>query len=340
VPQPARRNSREAALVELQRLHAAIQASRARRGVPVDHSDAPAPRLTAEAVATRELTRRLQTDAPTEARAAERRSRRLWWIALTAAAVVGGVWAAMTLGRRPADEAARTAPVAAPTQAPSAATAPAVPEASSAAATPPATSAPARAVRVTLDTIRPVWLRVIVDGTSAIEREIAAGEHLAFEGDTRILVRAGDGGGIRASFNGVDRGPLGKDGFPITVPFAAEVADAAGSATPARPAAATGPAAAPAATARAVRVTLDTIRPVWLRVFVDGTSAIEREIAAGEHLTFEGDTRIVVRAGDGGGVRASFNGVDRGALGTDGRPITVPFGVAAPAPAPTSPPPE
>jgi len=316
--------------------------------VPIDASDAPAPRVTAEALAARELTRRLQADAPAGEPAAEaHRSRRLWWIALAAAAVVGGVWAAMTLGRRPAEAVTRTVPVAAPPQAQPMAAAPEPAPA-------PAQAAPVRAVRVTLDTIRPVWLRVIVDGTSAIEREIAAGEHLAFEGDTRILVRAGDGGGIRASLNGQDRGPLGKDGWPITVPFAAEGADTARSATPARPAAAPGPATAPAAPARAVRVTLDTIRPVWLRVIVDGTNAIEREIAAGEHLAFEGDTRIVVRAGDGGGVRASFNGVDRGVLGKDGWPITVPFGVDAPAappaaavpgaapapgPAPTSPPP-
>jgi hypothetical protein len=244
VPQPARRNSREAALVELQRLHAAIQASRARRGVDVDTGGTQAS-LTAEAAATRELTRRLQ-DEGTELRPAQaegRSSRRLWWIALAAAAVIGGVWAAMTLGRRPAEVAGTTpAPVAVPPSGPAAAPAagPAAsaPEASGPAAQAPA--APAHAIRVTLDTSRPVWLRVIVDGSRAIEREVAAGEHLAYEGDTRIVVRAGDGGGVRASFNGVDRGPLGKDGWPITVPFAIEAASPPASTSP-------GPAPAPSA---------------------------------------------------------------------------------------------
>ena len=220
MPQPAKRNSREAALVELQRLHAAIQASRAKRGVPIDTSDAPTSRLTPEATATRELTRRLQTDGPGLGRSGGRSARRIWWLTLAAAAVVGGVWAAMTFGRRPPVPAATTAaPVAVPRSEPAAApaTAPATstPEA-------PAAAVPAHAIRVTLDTIRPVWMRVIVDGARAVEREVPAGEHLAFEGDTRILVRAGDGGGVRASFNGVDRGPLGKDGWPITVPFAVE----------------------------------------------------------------------------------------------------------------------
>jgi uncharacterized protein DUF4115 len=226
VPQPARRNSREAALVELQRLHAAIQASRAKRGVPIDRSDAPAAQVTPEAHATHELTRRLQTEAPF-GQAEGRPSRRIWWVALAAAAVVGGVWAAMTFGRRPPESDATTAaPAAVPRSAQTAAAPPT--------ATPDAPAAvPARAIRVTLDTIRPVWMRVIVDGTRAVEREVPAGEHLAFEADTRILVRAGDGGGVRASFNGEDRGPLGKDGWPITVPFAVGGAAATPAAPPA-----------------------------------------------------------------------------------------------------------
>ena len=212
MPQTSRRHSREAALVELQRLHAAIQASRARRGIPVETGNAPAP-LTPEAAATRDLTRRLQTGAP-EARPGQadaRSSRRIWWIALAAAAVIGGVWVAMTLGRRPPVVAGTTpVPVAVP---------PSEPAPASKAAAP---AAPVRAIRVTLDTIRPVWIRVIVDGTRAIEQEVAAGEQLTYEADTRIVVRAGDGGGVLATFNGVDRGPLGRDGWPITVPYAIE----------------------------------------------------------------------------------------------------------------------
>jgi hypothetical protein len=222
VPQTSRRNSREAALVELQRLHAAIQASRARRGIPVETGNAPA-RLTPEAAATRDLTRRLQADAPEvrPGQADARSSRRIWWIALAAAAVIGGVWVAMTLGRRPPVVASTTpAPAAVPPSEP--APAPAA-----------APAAPVRAIRVTLDTIRPVWIRVIVDGTRAIEQEVAAGQQLNYEADTRIVVRAGDGGGVLATFNGVDRGPLGKDGWPITVPYAIEAASPPASGLPA-----------------------------------------------------------------------------------------------------------
>lgn len=247
MPQPTRRNSREAALVELQRLHAAIQASRARRGVAVDTGHVQA-RLTPEGAATRELTRRLQTGAPDAGpgQADGRSSRRIWWIALAAAAVIGGVWAAMTLGRRPVDVAGTTpAPVAVPPSQPAAASgSPAVAAGAPAASVPegPAPAAPAHAIRITLDTSRPVWLRVIVDGTRAIEQEVAAGEHLTYEGDTRIVVRAGDGGGVRASFNGEDRGLLGKDGWPITVPFAIDAANPAAPAPQTAP-----PAAQPAA---------------------------------------------------------------------------------------------
>ena len=70
---------------------------------------------------------------------------------------------------------------------------------------------------MTLETIRPVWLRVIVDGARAFEGELPAGEKLAVEGDRAVVVRAGDAGGVRATLNGVDRGPLGRDGWPLTV---------------------------------------------------------------------------------------------------------------------------
>ena len=85
-----RRASRDAALVELQRLHAAILASRARRGVEPDAGPATeAP--SREAIAARELTRRLQAgaDAPAHAVAEPAsRSHRRWWLAVGAVAIV------------------------------------------------------------------------------------------------------------------------------------------------------------------------------------------------------------------------------------------------------------
>jgi len=72
-----------------------------------------------------------------------------------------------------------------------------------------------------------VWLRVTVDGARALERELPAGETLSFDGDRAVVVRSGDAGGVRASMNGVDRGPLGRDGWPLTVPFTLDPAPTA-----------------------------------------------------------------------------------------------------------------
>ncbi len=221
-----RRAPRDAALVELQRLHAAILAARASRGAS---GEAPSP----EADARRELTRRLQSDsyAPVDAELEPAgRSRRGVWLALAAAAIIAGTVAAMMLGRRP-EVVTEAAPPAARPAAPDPATSPAAtaepPTATTVTAAPaggapvggPGSAAPARPVQVTLDTIRPVWIRVTVDGSRALEREVLAGEHLSFGGDRAVVVRVGDAGGVRASMNGVDRGPLGKDGWPLTVPF-------------------------------------------------------------------------------------------------------------------------
>jgi hypothetical protein len=205
-----RRTSRDAALVELQRLHAAILAAREKRGVrPVE---AP---LSPQTLAERELTRRLQAERdaaePEREPAAAPRSSRLWWLAAAAAIVAAGAWLALTQTRR-AEIVTGAAP--APAQAPTVrAAAPVTPDAASAAA-PAATP---RAVHVTLETIRPVWLRVRVDDARILEREVAAGEHLAFEGDSAIVVRTGDAGAVRVSRNGVDHGALGINGWPLTV---------------------------------------------------------------------------------------------------------------------------
>ena len=216
-----RRASRDAALVELQRLHAAILASRARRGVGPDMGRL-AEKPSREAMATRELTRRLQagaTAAAADVGAPAPRSRRVWWLALGAAVIVAGAWAALTLSQR-RDVTAGPAP-AGPTSAPAAvpphdATAAAA-ATSVATASPAPAAAPAKAISVALETIRPVWMRITLDGVRGFEGELPAGEKLAVEGDQTVVVRAGDAGGVRATVNGVDRGPLGRDGWPLTV---------------------------------------------------------------------------------------------------------------------------
>jgi hypothetical protein len=217
-----RRASRDAALVELQRLHAAILASRARRGVGPDAGPPAAP-LSRESMAARDLTRRLQAGANALARdvAEPPRSHRRWWLAVGAVAIVAGAWAALTLPQRGkvASESTGSAPGTGP------APAPAPPRAA-------APAEPAKAIRVTLEAIRPVWMRITIDGVRGFEGELPAGEKLAVEGDRDVKVRAGDAGGVRTTLNGVDRGPLGRNGWPLTVSITPEGIDPL---TPTRP---------------------------------------------------------------------------------------------------------
>ena len=76
---------------------------------------------------------------------------------------------------------------------------------------------------------------------------------------------------------------------------------------------------APAAERRPLQIELTTVRPVWMRVIVDGVRRVEREVPAGQRLNFGADRAIVLRAGDGGGVRLAIDGRDRGPLGRDGQ---------------------
>jgi hypothetical protein len=66
------------------------------------------------------------------------------------------------------------------------------------------------------------------------------------------------------------------------------------------------PAAAPSApatpAARAVAIELRVIRPVWMRVVVDGRKDVEGTVQTGEPLHFTGERSIVVRVGNGGDV--------------------------------------
>jgi hypothetical protein len=79
-------------------------------------------------------------------------------------------------------------------------------------AAPPAAPAPRKPVEIELTTTRPVWIRVTVDGEKRVEREVPAGQRLAFGADKVIVLRAGDGGGVRLSVGGRDQGLLGRDG--------------------------------------------------------------------------------------------------------------------------------
>lgn len=203
-------------------MHAAIQASRARRGLPPTGSPA-----TPESVAARDLTRRLQavTAPEPEVEAARPRSSGRVWLLVAAAVLVAGVWAGLTFSQRrginpeavtPLPKPASPAPGTAPSSASGAAAGPA-------AAVPAADPAvPARAVRLSLETVRPVWMLVTVDGKRAYRGTAAAGERLTFDADRAIVVRSGDAGGVRVTLNGTDRGAMGLRGWPLTVSITPE----------------------------------------------------------------------------------------------------------------------
>jgi hypothetical protein len=77
-------------------------------------------------------------------------------------------------------------------------------------------SPPAHALEIELTTVRPVWMRITVDGERRVEREVPGDQKLAFGANRAIVVRAGDGSAVRLSVNGADKGLLGRPGFPIT----------------------------------------------------------------------------------------------------------------------------
>jgi len=113
----------------------------------------------------------------------------------------------------PSTGAAATTASAPPTIAPDPAAAPASP--------PAAPAADAHALQGELKIQRRVWVRVLLDGQRAVERELAAGTRIPLQADRAIVIRAGDAGALRLTINGVDRGPLGKDAEIITRTFTA-----------------------------------------------------------------------------------------------------------------------
>jgi hypothetical protein len=86
---------------------------------------------------------------------------------------------------------------------------------------------------------------------------------------------------------------------------------------------------APAAPATPVvspsTVQLTTARAVWMRVTVDGQRALEREVPAGQHLTYTPANSIVIRAGDGGAVRVKVGNGPEETFGRDAFPLTRSF---------------
>jgi|RhiMethySRZTD1v2_1073278.scaffolds.fasta_scaffold12215_4 hypothetical protein len=91
------------------------------------------------------------------------------------------------------------------------------------AASPPAVSQPApaspvRSVAIELRVIRPVWMRVVVDGRTDVEGTVQPAEPLHFTGDRSIVVRVGNGGDVVVK-TGSREEPFGDTGQPRTRTF-------------------------------------------------------------------------------------------------------------------------
>ena len=77
--------------------------------------------------------------------------------------------------------------------------------------------------------------------------------------------------------------------------------------------------------AQSVTIELRVIRPVWMRVVVDGRKDVEGTVQAGQPLQFTGDS-IVVRVGNGGDVFVK-TGTREESFGETGQPRTRTFGL-------------
>ena len=72
----------------------------------------------------------------------------------------------------------------------------------------------------------------------------------------------------------------------------------------------------------APRCEITALRRVWVRVVVDGTREVERELNAGDRIPLRAGRTSVIRAGNAGAVRLTINGEDRGLLGPEGEVVT------------------
>lgn len=124
---------------------------------------------------------------------------------------------------------------------------------------------------------------------------------------------------------------------PEADPVPDTTADAPAASTPA-PEPSPAPVAAAAASPRPiVQPTNDselvTERQVWMRVIVDGSKILEREVPAGTRIPLKAEKTIVIRTGDAGAVRLSLRGAPGALLGREGEVVTRAFNVPPRAPA-------
>lgn len=78
------------------------------------------------------------------------------------------------------------------------------------------------------------------------------------------------------------------------------------------------PAGQPGASQTGVNMSLNVkTRDSWIRVIVDGTTAFQGTLSAGQSKSFEAKNKISIRLGDAGAVEVQVNGQNLGALGGD-----------------------
>ena len=90
---------------------------------------------------------------------------------------------------------------------------------------------------------------------------------------------------------------------------------------PAVPAASTA-AASPAAATDLIQVGLSAVRPCWVSAMVDGATAVQRQLGAGERLTLEVRRELVLTAADAGALTLTLNGQNARSLGKAGENVT------------------
>jgi len=78
---------------------------------------------------------------------------------------------------------------------------------------------PVSGLQAEIVTLRPVWVRVLVDGEKTIERELRGNDRIPLRAQRVIFLRVGDAGALRIVVNGQDQGVLGRDGEIVTRSF-------------------------------------------------------------------------------------------------------------------------
>ena len=96
---------------------------------------------------------------------------------------------------------------------------------------------------------------------------------------------------------------------------------ASASGSTADPAASTA-AASPAAGTDLIRVGVSAVRPCWVSAMVDGATAVQRQLRAGERLTLEVRRELVLTAADAGALVLTLNGQNARPLGKAGENTT------------------